>query len=64
MAKKTIKRFKIGDSSNKKISNRLSKEIVLLQQELQREENIKRGRKAKVITFLFASDVFAKRSRT
>lgn len=56
-----IKKFKIGESLNRKISTRLVKEIIKTQRDLQREENIKRGRKARHISFIFASDIIARR---
>ena len=61
MGTRIIKKLKIGESANKKISLRLVKEIIKVKNDLQREENIRRGRKAKVITFVFASDMLAKR---
>lgn len=56
-----IKKFKIGESLNRKISTRLVREIIKTQKETQREENIRRGRKARHISFIFASDIIARR---
>lgn len=56
-----VKKFKTNESLNRKISTRLVKEIIKTQKDLQREENIRRGRKARHISFIFASDIIAKR---
>jgi len=45
----------------KVISSKLIKEINKLKRELQMEENIKYGRKAKTISFVYASDILARR---
>ena len=45
----------------KVISSKLIKEINKLKRELQMEENIRYGRKAKTISFVYASDILARR---
>ena len=47
----------------KNISNKLILEIDKLKKTLQMEENIKYGRKARAISFVFASNELAKRIR-
>lgn len=45
------------------ISKKLKREIERIQRDLQREENMNRGRKAKKVTFSYASKEFIKRCK-
>jgi len=58
-----VKRKVINPKSQmqKVISSKLIKEINKLKRELQMEENIRYGRKAKTISFVYASDILARR---
>lgn len=64
MVKRRIRKtFGPGTFDNKKIAMTLIKAITKVQKELQTNENITRGRKASHITFIFASDEMARRSK-
>ena len=55
------KTFGIGHTKNKKISMTLVRSINRVRKEMQITENVKKGRKAMIITFIEASDEMSKR---
>jgi len=61
---KIIRRLTIGNNlqCQKNVANNLVKLIKGHQKKLQLEENIKYGRKARAVTFVYASSDFAKKT--
>jgi len=60
---KSIRRLTIGNTlqTQKNVANNLIKVIKAHQKKLQVDENIKYGRRARSVTFVYASSDFAKR---
>ena len=57
------KTFQAKDISTKKVPNSFVRTIERFQKQLQREENINKGRKANKVSFLFAADEYIKQTR-